>query len=177
MLLFWKHDYRVLAFSIKSGPRCKQQECRCVCGDCSCHTQKRGRARVAVVQRHHAHGGLAALTALTTRSPLNGNPLQCSGLGNPTDRGARQLQSIRSQRVGHDWATKPQWNLAFPGGSAVKNPPVNAGDTGSVPGPGRSPGEGNGNPLQYSCLENPMDRGAWQATVHGVAKSQIQLSD
>ena len=57
---------------------------------------------MAVVQRHHAHGGLAALTALTTRSPLNGNPLQCSGLGNPTDRGARQLQSIRSQRVGHD---------------------------------------------------------------------------
>ena len=48
---------------------------------------------------------------------------------------------------------------------------------GSIPGPGRSPGEGNGNPLQYSCLENPMDRGAWQATVHGVAKSQTQLSD
>ena len=48
-------------------------------------------------------------------------------------------------------------------------------DAGSVPGLGRSPGEGNGNPLQYSCLENPMDGGAWWATVHGVAKSQIQL--
>ena len=48
----------------------------------------------------------------------------------------------------------------------VKNPPVNAGDTGLIPGSGRSPGEGNGNSLQYSCLENPMDRGAWQATVH-----------
>ena len=52
----------------------------------------------------------------------------------------------------------------------------NAGDRGSIPGLGRSPGEGNGNPLQYSCLENPMDGGAWWATVHGVAKSQTQLS-
>ena len=53
----------------------------------------------------------------------------------------------------------------------------NAGDPGSIPGLGRYPGEGNGNPLQYSCLENSMDRGAWWATVHGVAKSQTQLSD
>ena len=52
----------------------------------------------------------------------------------------------------------------------MKNPPANAGDTGSIPSPGRYPGEGNGNPLQYYCLENPMDRGAWQAKVHGVAK-------
>ena len=50
--------------------------------------------------------------------------------------------------------------MDVPGGSVVKNPPANAGDTGSIPGSGRSPGEGNGNPLQYSCLENPMDRGA-----------------
>ena len=57
-----------------------------------------------------------------------------------------------------------------PGGQAVKNLPASAGDAGdksSVPGSGRSPGEGNGNPLQYSCLGNPTDRGAWQATVHG----------
>ena len=56
----------------------------------------------------------------------------------------------------------------------VKNPPANAGDTrdlGLIPGLGRSPGGGHGNPLQYSCLENPMDRGAWRATVHGVAES------
>ena len=53
----------------------------------------------------------------------------------------------------------------------VKNPPANAGDAGLVPGSGRSPGEGNGNPLQYSCLENPMGRGAWWATAHGVAES------
>ena len=61
----------------------------------------------------------------------------------------------------------------------VKNQPAKAGDTGDtslIPGLGRSPGEGNGNPLQYSCLENPMDRGAWRATVHGVAKSRTQLS-
>ena len=59
----------------------------------------------------------------------------------------------------------------------VKASTCNAGDLGSIPGSGRSPGEGNGNPLQYSCLENPMDGGAWWATVHGVAKSQTRLSD
>ena len=57
---------------------------------------------------------------------------------------------------------------AFPGGSDSKASAYNAGDPGSIPGSGRSPGEGNDYPLQYSCLENSMDRGAWQATVHGV---------
>ena len=66
---------------------------------------------------------------------------------------------------------------AFPGGSDGKASAYNAGDLGSIPGLGRSPGEGNGNPLQYSCLENPMDGGAWLATVHGVAKSRTRLSD
>ena len=61
--------------------------------------------------------------------------------------------------------------LSFPCSSVVKNPPANAGDVGSIPGSGRFPGEGNGNPLQYSCLENSMDRGAWWTTVHAVAKS------
>ena len=56
-----------------------------------------------------------------------------------------------------------------PGGSVVKNLPVNIGDVHSIPGLGKSPGEGNGNPLQYSCLGNPMDRRAWRAAVHGVA--------
>ena len=65
----------------------------------------------------------------------------------------------------------------FPGGSAVKNLPANAEDADSIPGSGGSPGEGNSSPLQYSCLENPMDRGAWRATVHEVVKSQTQLSD
>ena len=65
----------------------------------------------------------------------------------------------------------------FPGGARVKNPPDYAGDEsdmGSLPGSGRFPGVGNGNPLQYSCLENPMDRGAWWAAVHRVAKSWTQ---
>ena len=62
--------------------------------------------------------------------------------------------------------------MGFPGGSAVKNPPANVGDTGLILGSGRSSEEGNGYPLQHSCLENSMDRGVSQATVHGVAKSQ-----
>ena len=59
----------------------------------------------------------------------------------------------------------------------VKNLPAYAGDLGSFPGWGQSPGEGNGNPLQYSCLENPMDGGVWWAMVHGIRKSWMQLSD
>ena len=70
---------------------------------------------------------------------------------------------------------KSQWyndlSMGFPGGSDGKESACNAGDLGSIPGLGRSPGEGKGNPPQYSCLENSMDRGSWQATVHGVAKS------
>ena len=65
----------------------------------------------------------------------------------------------------------------LPGGSEGKASACNAGDLGSIPGWGRSPGEGNGNPLQYSGLGNPMDREAWWATVHGVAKSQTRVSD
>ena len=66
------------------------------------------------------------------------------------------------------------FNLDFPSGSNSKtSPALNAGDWGLIPGSGRSPGEGNGNPIQYSCLEYPMDGGAWQATVHGVAESDM----
>ena len=90
---------------------------------------------------------------------------------------------------------KPSWNLhvskslfciclnrcwGFLGSSVVKESACSTGDEGhadSIPGPGRSPGEGNGNPLQYSCLENPMDRGTWWATVHGVAKNWTWLSE
>ena len=65
----------------------------------------------------------------------------------------------------------------LPGGSVVKNLPAKAEDTGSVPGSGRPPGEGNSNPPQYSYLENPLDKGAWRPTVRRVAKSQTGLSD
>ena len=67
--------------------------------------------------------------------------------------------------------------MGFPGDSEGKAFACNAGDLGSIPGLGRSPGEGSGNSLQYSCLENPMDGGAWRATVHGVAKSQTRLGN
>ena len=67
--------------------------------------------------------------------------------------------------------------MTFLGGSDSKASAYNARDLGSIPGLGRSPREGNGNPLPYSCLENPMDGGAWWATVHGVSKSQTRLSD
>ena len=71
----------------------------------------------------------------------------------------------------------PATKRGYLGGSVVKNPPANAGEPDSIPRLGRSPGEGNGNPRQHSCLENPMDRRAWRATVPGVAKSRIRLSD
>ena len=67
--------------------------------------------------------------------------------------------------------------MGFPGGSNGKESACNVGDVGSIPESERSPGKGNGYPLQYSCLENSKDRGAWWATVHGVAESQIRLSD
>ena len=67
--------------------------------------------------------------------------------------------------------------LAKPDGTSGKESACQAGDAGSIHGSGRFAGEGNGNPLQYSCMENPMDRGAWQAIVNGITKSQTQLSD
>ena len=67
--------------------------------------------------------------------------------------------------------------VLYPGDSVVKNLPANAEATGLIPGLRRSPGEGNGNPLQYSGLQNPMDRGAWQAIIHRVTKSWIKVSD
>ena len=92
-----------------------------------------------------------------------------------------RLRFTGSQRVGRDGSYLAHMHLflltGFPGGSVVKKPRASAENVGSVPGLGRSPGEGNGSPLQYCCLENSMDRGAWQAAVHGVAKSQTRMSD
>ena len=86
--------------------------------------------------------------------------------------------------VGSPLGERPRWiwgrvsaKDGFPGALDSKESAWNTGDPGLMPGSGRSPGEGNGYPLQYSCLENPMDRGAWWATVHGVAKSQTRLRD
>ena len=69
-----------------------------------------------------------------------------------------------------------QYVLIYKSSSAIKNPPANAGDIGSLPGLGRYPGEGSGNPLQYSCLGNPMDRGSWGVTVYGITKSPHNLA-
>ena len=109
----------------------------------------------------------------------HGNPFQYSFLENPHGQrslvGNRVSGPTKSQTLLSRYAQHTQGRVwGFLGGSVVKNPPVNAGDirdTGSIPGSGRSAGGGHGNPLQYSCLENPMDRGAWQAAVHRVTKS------
>ena len=90
-------------------------------------------------------------------------------------------KSKTKQNTGHQGIWKRTIRRkGFPGGSMVKNLPANAGDAGdvgSIPGSRRSPGAGSGNPLQYSCLGNPMDGGAWWATVHGVTKIRAQLSN
>ena len=111
----------------------------------------------------------------------NGNPLLCSCLENPRDGGTWWAAICGLQRVGHDWSSsrrsilnKIWWNVV----SVAKNLPANAGgirDMGLIPGSGRSSGGEHSSSLQYSCLENPMDREAWWATVHGVTKSQTWL--
>ena len=104
----------------------------------------------------------AAPCAGPPRQPLSWRgPCVCSQCWRVSQRDTQKLRCLRSRMVS-----------GLPGGSDGKAPVYNVGDPGSIPGSGRSPGEGTGNPLQYSCLENPMDRGAWWATVHGVAKSR-----
>ena len=129
------------------------------------------------------------------RSPGEGNdnPLQCSCLENPMDRGAWQatVHGVAKRRTRlsdftftfseeelNTYSNKYGHNRASRVALVVKNPPANAEDVrkaGSIPGSGRSPGEGHGKPLQYPCLENPMSRGAWRTTVHSVAKSQTRM--
>ena len=76
------------------------------------------------------------------------------------------------ERAGVAWLSWRVLSLGFPSGSVVKTPPSSAEDAGLIPGWGKAPGEGNSNPFQYSCLENPMEKRAWRATVHGVTKNQ-----
>ena len=112
----------------------------------------------------------------------------------PPHRHLLTSRSVEGEKTGRGCYRKPKFSFlsfkftnsmthlfknGFPGGSVVNNLPANAGDTrdvGSIPGLGRSAGGGHGYPLQYSCLENPMDRGAWWAAVHGVAESWTRLS-
>ena len=111
----------------------------------------------------------------------NGNPLQCSCLENPRDGGAQWaavygVAQSRTQLKRLSSSSSRGSQVAL----VVKYPPANAGDvrdTSSIPGSQRSPGGGQGNPLQYSCLENPVDRRAWRALVHRIAKSRTRLSD
>ena len=114
---------------------------------------------------------------LSGRSPgeENGNPLQYSCLQNSMDRGALQI-TVHGVPKSWTWLNMHSF-LGLPCSSISKEFSCNAGDLSSIPGLGRSPGEGNGNPLQYSCLENSVDRGIWQAIVYGVAKSQTCLRD
>ena len=88
-----------------------------------------------------------------------------------------KLSNLQRETYRHNNNSVLWWRMDFPNGSDSKVSACTAGDPGSIPGLGKSPGEGNGNPLQYPCLKNPMDGGAWEATVHGVTKSWTRLSD
>ena len=104
----------------------------------------------------------------------NGNPLQHSSLGNPRDQGAWWATVYG---VAQSWTWLKRLSSSSSNSSNGKESACNAGDQGLIPGLGSSSGEGNGNPLQYSCLEKPLDREAWWATVHGVTESQTRLSN
>ena len=122
----------------------------------------------------------------------DGNPLQYSCLENPMDGGAWQATYhgvTKSRTRLSDWSDlsilktslhiwgQVMCTKSFPSGSDGKESACYVGDLGSIPGWGRSPGDGNGNPLQYSCLENSLDKGVWWSVVHGVTKSWTQLTD
>ena len=149
-----------------------------------------GREESDMTRRLHFHFSLSCI------GEGNGNPLQCSCLENPRDGEPGGLPSMGSHRVGHDWSdlaaawySQAMWAertniirkcaslFLLPGGSDGKESACSAWHSGLIPALVRSPGEGNGNPLQYHCLENSMDRGAWQAIVHGVTKNWTWLSN
>ena len=136
---------------------------------------------VLVVKNSPAKAGDLGSIPGSGRSPRggHGNPLQYSCLENPKDRGAWQATVHRVEKSGTRLKRLSSSSsiYAFPHGSVVKNLPATAGGIGLIPGSGRPPREGNGNPLQYSCLENPKHRGAWWTTVHGVVKSRTRLND
>ena len=109
---------------------------------------------------------------------FNGKESPCSPRDSQVSYPTPQFKSINSSALSLLYGSGlTSIILGFPGGSEGKESACNAGDLGSIPGLGRSPGGGHGNSLHYSCLENPMDREAWWAIVHGVAKSQTRLND
>ena len=126
-----------------------------------------GREESDTTERLHFHFSLACI------GEGNGNPLQCSCLENPRDRGARwaAVYGVTQSRTRLKWLSSSMYVYGFPGYSKDKESALNVGDPGSILGSGRSPGVGNGDPLQYSCLENSMGRGTWWATIHGVTES------
>ena len=116
-----------------------------------------------------AYGGMG--TRGSESVPLQGHSkFNPSTPNQPSEVIRRRHLSTRKKKSTSDTEQKEILHVAFPGGSDGKESACNPGDPGPIPGWERPPGEGNGNPLQYSCLENPMDRGAGRATVHGVAK-------
>ena len=121
-----------------------------------------------------------ALSSFRSNAAMLRAPSSCSKrLSTSFKKKTHTLSLLKTEMLATAWMNIPQnlyiievTNSDFPGGSDSKAPAYNVGDPGSIPGSGRSPGEGNGNPLQYSCLDNPMDGGAWWATVHRVAESR-----
>ena len=132
-----------------------------------------GRKESDMTERLHFHLSLSCI------GEGNGNPLQCSCQENPRDGGAWRaaVYGVSQSRTRLKWLSSSSSSSGLPRWLSGKASACNAGEVGLIPVSGRSPGEGNGNPLKYSSLENSMDRGAWWATVYGAANSQTQLSN
>ena len=132
-----------------------------------------GRDESDMTERLHFHFSLSCI------GEGKGNPLQCSCLENPRDRGDwwAAVYGVTQSQTRLKWLSSSSSRiLGLPEWLSSKESASNARDKGLIPASGRSPVDGNGNALQYSCLGNPMDRGAWRATVHSAAKTQTQLS-
>ena len=133
------------------------------------------------IQLHRVHSSFLVVATVRNLACLTGLGLALSVLLHHllpyVDAVLIHLAFLGSQCLGRwfDMTLLSHWG--FPGDSESKESACSAGNPGSIPGLGKSPGEGNGNPLQCSCLDSPMDRGAWNVTVHGAAKSWTQLSD
>ena len=138
--------------------------------------------RRLVVKTKEGEGTSLVVQWLKRHVPNAGSPGSIPGQGTRScmpqiDPWCPNMQPIQTQLLMSDFCLPIRVPWGFPDGSDSKESACNERDPGLIPGSGRSPGKGNGNPLQYSCLENPMNRGAWWTTVHGVAKSRTRLSN